>query len=105
MRLKTLKTSVPYDRQTNFSPLCSSLLGCVVTVVGRLTFISNMSMEIEVLVDSSSLVEAREEKYRAVSAFFTYISLDKDNKPLPVPPLKVGTTLSLLSKVCQFIKT
>ncbi|XP_076598187.1 cytosolic acyl coenzyme A thioester hydrolase isoform X1 [Chaetodon auriga] len=63
--------------------------GCVVTVVGRLTFVSNRSMEIEVLVDSSLLVEAGEEKYRAVSAFFTFISLDKDNKPLPVPPLKM----------------
>ncbi|XP_008287203.1 cytosolic acyl coenzyme A thioester hydrolase [Stegastes partitus] len=61
--------------------------GCVVTVTGRLTFVSNKSMEIEVLVDASSLMEA--EKYRAASAFFTFISLDKDNKPLPVPPLKV----------------
>ncbi|XP_029292381.1 cytosolic acyl coenzyme A thioester hydrolase isoform X2 [Cottoperca gobio] len=63
--------------------------GCVVTVTGRLTFVSNKSMEIEVLVDASSLVEAKEEKFRAVSAFFTFISLDKDNKPLSVPPLKI----------------
>ncbi|XP_070766209.1 cytosolic acyl coenzyme A thioester hydrolase isoform X2 [Enoplosus armatus] len=63
--------------------------GCVVTVTGRLTFVSNKSMEIEVLVDASSLVEAAKGKYRAVSAFFTFISLDKDNKPLPVPPLKI----------------
>ncbi|XP_070696363.1 cytosolic acyl coenzyme A thioester hydrolase isoform X2 [Pempheris klunzingeri] len=63
--------------------------GCVVTVMGRLTFVSNKSMEIEVLVDASSLVEADKGKYRAVSAFFTFISLDKDNRPLPVPPLKV----------------
>ncbi|XP_037629163.1 cytosolic acyl coenzyme A thioester hydrolase isoform X2 [Sebastes umbrosus] len=61
--------------------------GCVVTVTGRLTFVSNKSMEIEVLVDVSSLMEV--EKIRAVSAFFTFISLDKDNKPLPVPPLKI----------------
>ncbi|XP_049437923.1 cytosolic acyl coenzyme A thioester hydrolase isoform X2 [Epinephelus fuscoguttatus] len=64
--------------------------GCVVTVTGRLTFVSNKSMEIEVLVDASSLVEIDVDKYRAVSAFFTFISLDKDNKPLPVPPLKVN---------------
>ncbi|XP_018544427.1 cytosolic acyl coenzyme A thioester hydrolase isoform X2 [Lates calcarifer] len=63
--------------------------GCVVTVTGRLTFVSNKSMEIEVLVDATSLVEAEKGKYRAVSAFFTFISLDKDNKPLPVPPLKI----------------
>nr|XP_020475692.1 cytosolic acyl coenzyme A thioester hydrolase isoform X2 [Monopterus albus] len=63
--------------------------GCVVTVTGRLTFVSNKSMEIEVLVDAASLVEAEGGKYRAVSAFFTFISLDKFNKPLPVPPLKI----------------
>ncbi|XP_010769106.1 cytosolic acyl coenzyme A thioester hydrolase isoform X1 [Notothenia coriiceps] len=63
--------------------------GCVVTVTGRLTFASNKSMEIEVFVDASSLMEAGKEKYRAVSAFFTYISLDKANKALPVPPLKI----------------
>ncbi|KAL6119887.1 acot7 [Pungitius sinensis] len=62
--------------------------GCVVTVTGRLTFVSNRSMEIEVLVDASSLVEA--DQYRAVSAFFTFISLDKDNKPLPVPALTIS---------------
>ncbi|CAK6951196.1 cytosolic acyl coenzyme A thioester hydrolase isoform X2 [Scomber scombrus] len=63
--------------------------GCVVTVTGRLTFVSNKSMEIEVLVDASSLVQEDKGKYRAVSAFFTFISLDKENKPLPVPPLKI----------------
>lgn len=67
------------------------------TVTGRLTFISNKSMEIEVLVDVASLAE--KEKYRAVSAFFTFISLDKDNKPLAVPPLKVGTVQPPHSKV------
>ncbi|XP_056320267.1 cytosolic acyl coenzyme A thioester hydrolase [Danio aesculapii] len=63
--------------------------GCVITVSGRMTFTSNKSMEIEVFVDADPLVEAEKGKYRAVTAFFTYISLDKENKPLPVPPLKV----------------
>ncbi|KAG2458993.1 BACH hydrolase, partial [Polypterus senegalus] len=63
--------------------------GCVVTVSGRMTFTSNKSMEIEVFVDADRVFEP--EKYRAVSAFFTFISLDKDGKPLPVPPLKLET--------------
>lgn len=63
------------------------------TVTGRLTFVSNKSMEIEVVVDATSLLEGEKIKYRAVSAYFTYISLDRDNKPLPVPTLKVGTTV------------
>uniref|UniRef100_A0A8C5GZE0 palmitoyl-CoA hydrolase n=1 Tax=Gouania willdenowi TaxID=441366 RepID=A0A8C5GZE0_GOUWI len=64
--------------------------GCVLTVTGRLTFVSNKSMEIEVVVDATSLIERENRKYRAVSAFFTFISLDKDNRPLPVPPLKIA---------------
>ncbi|XP_026867066.2 cytosolic acyl coenzyme A thioester hydrolase isoform X3 [Electrophorus electricus] len=63
--------------------------GCVITVSGRMTFTSNKSMEIEVFVDADPLVEAEKGKYRAVTAFFTYISLDKENKSLPVPPLKL----------------
>lgn len=47
-------------------------------------------MEIEVFVDADQLVDTEEGKYRAVTAFFTFISLDKQNKPLPVPSLKVG---------------
>lgn len=79
------------------------LLGCVVTVTGRLTFVSNRSMEIEVLVDAASLVEKEMKKYRAVSAFFTFISLDKDNKPLPVPPLKVSI-INTSTEVCSLTK-
>ena len=48
-------------------------------------------MEIEVFVDADPLVEAEQGKFRAVTAFFTYISLDKENRPLPVPTLKVRT--------------
>ncbi|KAM6976411.1 cytosolic acyl coenzyme A thioester hydrolase [Aplochiton taeniatus] len=63
--------------------------GCVLTVSGRATFTSNKSMEIEVYVDADPLMEAEQGKYRAVSAFFTYISLDKMGRALPVPPLKI----------------
>ncbi|MBN3282320.1 BACH hydrolase, partial [Polyodon spathula] len=71
--------------------------GCVVTVSGRMTFTSNKSMEIEVFVDADPLVETTKGKYRAVSAFFTYISLDKDGKPLPVTSLKVRISKAKLA--------
>ncbi|XP_037095099.1 cytosolic acyl coenzyme A thioester hydrolase isoform X1 [Syngnathus acus] len=64
--------------------------GCVVTVTGRLTFISSKSMEIEVVVDACLLVDAEKVSYRAVSAFFIFISLDKFGKAQSVPPLKVN---------------
>lgn len=74
-------------------PMCPPS-GCVVSVSGRMTFTSNRSMEIEVIVDADSLVDAEKGKYRAVTAFFTYISLDKEGKPLPIPPLKVTHRIS-----------
>ena len=48
-------------------------------------------MEIEVIVDASPLMEEEKGKYQAVSAFFYFISLDKYNRAIPIPPLKVGT--------------
>ncbi|XP_030216006.1 cytosolic acyl coenzyme A thioester hydrolase isoform X2 [Gadus morhua] len=63
--------------------------GSLLKVQGRMAFTSPRSMEIQVIVDVEPLIEADKATYRAVSAFFTFISLDKDNRPLPVPLLKV----------------
>ncbi|XP_029434900.1 cytosolic acyl coenzyme A thioester hydrolase isoform X4 [Rhinatrema bivittatum] len=65
--------------------------GCVITVSGRLTFTSNKSMEIEVFVDVDPFVDDPQARYRAVSAFFTFVSLSKEGKPLPVPQVVVKT--------------
>ncbi|XP_039364936.1 cytosolic acyl coenzyme A thioester hydrolase isoform X3 [Mauremys reevesii] len=65
--------------------------GCVITISGRMTFTSNKSMEIEVFVDADPFVDEPKERYRAVSAFFTYVSLSKEGKPVPVPQLVVET--------------
>ncbi|XP_067328953.1 cytosolic acyl coenzyme A thioester hydrolase isoform X2 [Anolis sagrei] len=65
--------------------------GSVVTVSGRMTFTSNKSMEIEVFVDVDPFVTDTQERYRAVSAFFTYVSLSPEGRPLPVPQLVVET--------------
>ncbi|EHB16675.1 Cytosolic acyl coenzyme A thioester hydrolase [Heterocephalus glaber] len=61
--------------------------GCVITISGRMTFTSNKSMEIEVLVDADPVVDNLQKRYRAASAFFTYVSLSQEGKPLPVPQL------------------
>ncbi|XP_008941469.1 PREDICTED: cytosolic acyl coenzyme A thioester hydrolase, partial [Merops nubicus] len=65
--------------------------GSVITISGRMTFTSNKSMEIEVFVDADPFVDDTRERYRAVSAFFTYVSLSKEGKPLPVPQLLTET--------------
>ncbi|XP_022370214.1 cytosolic acyl coenzyme A thioester hydrolase isoform X1 [Enhydra lutris kenyoni] len=61
--------------------------GCVITISGRMTFTSNKSMEIEVLVDADPVVDNSQKRYRAASAFFTYVSLSQEGRSLPVPQL------------------
>nr|XP_048680921.1 cytosolic acyl coenzyme A thioester hydrolase isoform X2 [Caretta caretta] len=70
--------------------------GCIITISGRMTFTSNKSMEIEVFVDADPFVDEPKERYRAVSAFFTYVSLSKEGKPLPVPQLVCPAVSALL---------
>ncbi|XP_072334101.1 cytosolic acyl coenzyme A thioester hydrolase isoform X2 [Scyliorhinus torazame] len=65
--------------------------GSVITVSGRMTFTSNKSMEIEVFVDVDHVMESPKGKASAVTAFFTYVSLDKEGKALPIPMLKTET--------------
>ncbi|GCB69431.1 hypothetical protein scyTo_0008382 [Scyliorhinus torazame] len=69
--------------------------GSVITVSGRMTFTSNKSMEIEVFVDVDHVMESPKGKASAVTAFFTYVSLDKEGKALPIPMLKVRIYLHL----------
>ncbi|XP_039697967.1 cytosolic acyl coenzyme A thioester hydrolase [Pteropus medius] len=61
--------------------------GYVITISGRMTFTSNKSMEIEVLVDADPVMDDSQKRYRAASAFFTYVSLSQEGKSLPVPQL------------------
>uniref|UniRef100_A0ACB8EDS1 Uncharacterized protein n=1 Tax=Sphaerodactylus townsendi TaxID=933632 RepID=A0ACB8EDS1_9SAUR len=56
-----------------------------------MTFTSNKSMEIEVFVDAEPFVGESQERYRAVSAFVTYVSLNKEGRPQPVPQLVTST--------------
>lgn len=44
-------------------------------------------MEIEILVDTDSVVDNSQKRYRAASAFFTYVSLNQEGKSLPVSQL------------------
>lgn len=55
-----------------------------------MTFTSNKSMEIEVLVDADPVVDSSQKRYRAASAFFTYVSLSQEGRSLPVPQLVVS---------------
>nr|XP_033798764.1 cytosolic acyl coenzyme A thioester hydrolase-like [Geotrypetes seraphini] len=65
--------------------------GSVLTVSGRLTFTSNKSMEVEVFVDVEPFVDDTQRRYRAVSAFFTFVSLSKEGKALPIPQVVLNS--------------
>ena len=63
--------------------------GSVMHIVGRPTFTSKHSIEIEVFVDMESMFKGHSKKERAVHAFFTFVSLGNKKDILTVPPLKV----------------
>ncbi|XP_064642418.1 cytosolic acyl coenzyme A thioester hydrolase-like [Lineus longissimus] len=64
--------------------------GSLLTVIGRATFTSSRTVEVEVNVDVETIQTfASQTKERAVHAYFNFVSLDKQRKTLQVPPLKV----------------
>ena len=60
-------------------------IGSLVTSKGTVVYTGNTSIEIRVTVDVENLRESNS-AYRAIEAFFTYVALDADGKPTPVPP-------------------
>lgn len=74
---------------TNFHKPISK--GCVMHLKSRPIFTSNKSIEIEVVVDVERVRiidhQAQVRWYRACSAFFTFVSLDKNYKAMPITPL------------------
>ncbi|XP_013411440.1 cytosolic acyl coenzyme A thioester hydrolase isoform X2 [Lingula anatina] len=61
--------------------------GSLVTLTGFITFTSPKSIEIEVVVDAEFLRSGSAQKERAVSSFFTFVSLDSNHRPMPVPQI------------------
>lgn len=73
---------------TNKTDVC--IAGSLLTVIGRATFTSSRTVEVEVNVDVETIQTfASQTKERAVHAYFNFVSLDKQRKTLQVPPLKV----------------
>ena len=65
-------------------------IGNVVNCYGQLTFVGRSSMEIAVTVTVEDLSKEEPEK-TALTAFFTFVSLDEKGKPQPVPTLEIGS--------------
>lgn len=65
------------------------MIGELVFAHARLTFVSRTSMEVLVEVETESM--ATEERHKALTASFIYVSLDNAGKPVEVPPLLITT--------------
>ena len=67
----------------------SILVGDLVIIYGKLTFVSGRSMEVLLEVESESRPFA--ERTHALTAHFVLVALDKDGKAMEVPPLLLST--------------
>lgn len=65
-------------------------IGNLVTCHGRMTFVGNSSMEVAVSVTVEDVTKDEPAK-TALTAYFTFVALDKDGNPQPVPPLELST--------------
>ncbi len=59
-------------------------IGAFVTCTGKIAYVGNTSVEVVVTVDVEHL-RSHDPKFRALTAFFTMVSLDENGKPKKVP--------------------
>jgi acyl-CoA hydrolase len=64
-------------------------LGNVVHIQAKISRAFNTSMEIHLKVWGEDL--KKQHKYKSNEAYYTFVALDADNKPIPVPELVVET--------------
>ena len=65
-------------------------IGSLVSCHGKMTFVGNASMEVALMVTVVSVTQDEPDK-TAVTGYFTFVALDKDARPQPVPPLELTT--------------
>lgn len=78
--------TVTVDRVNFLKPV---LLGRLVLVHGRITWVGRTSIEVELRVETEHLLTG--ERTHTNSAFFVYVALDENRRPTPVPPLRIET--------------
>jgi acyl-CoA hydrolase len=64
-------------------------VGEVVRLEARVTAVFRTSMEIEVVVEGENAATGR--RWPCVDALLTFVAIDDDRKPTPVPPLVLDT--------------
>lgn len=66
------------------------LIGDLVTCTAEVIYVGHTSMEVAVNVEVEVL-EAEQGPQHALSAYFTMVALDRNGRPMAVPPLKLET--------------
>ena len=66
------------------------LIGDLVTCTAEVIYVGNTSMEVAVNVEVEVL-EAEQGPQHALSAYFTMVALDRNGRPMAVPPLELET--------------
>jgi acyl-CoA hydrolase len=68
---------------------CPAFIGDFVTLRASLNLVGKTSMEVGIRVESENLITG--ERHHMASAYMTYVALDTDGHPAPVPPLILET--------------
>lgn len=63
--------------------------GWVVNLKASVNYVSRTSMEVGVRVDAENPIERK--TFHTASAYLTFVALDRDGRPAPVPPVKPET--------------
>lgn len=86
--LRHARSNVVTARVDEMKFLLPILIGQIVTCYGKLTFVGRSSMEVEVTVTVEDLSKD-EQPRKALTAFFTLVSIDENGKPKAVACLEV----------------
>ena len=62
-----------------------AFVGNLLTLRASLNFVGRTSMEVGVRVETENLISG--ERRHTASAYLTFVALDKEGRPLPLPPL------------------
>ena len=64
-------------------------VGDFLTLTAAVNFVGRTSMEVGVRVESENLLTGK--KCHTSSAYLTFVAIDRDNHPIPLPPLIIET--------------
>jgi acyl-CoA hydrolase len=74
--------------------------GFIVNIEARVTYVHNTSCEIKVNVFAENPL--KKEKFQTTRAFLTFVAIDENGTPTPMPPLKLETAADKkLAKAAQ----